>query len=94
MDFKETKQATQFVNAIPPAKLADKTRSTAIGVGSVLMAFVMLIWFVPPVPVWAFGILLAFGAYSISGDLVRGFCAFLPAVIRDIRAAIKGTSIG
>ena len=92
MDFTETQKATQFVDAIPPEKLASKTKSTAIGVGSVLMAFVLLIWFVPPVPLWAVGVLLFFGAFSISGELVRGFCAFLPAVIRDIRAAIKGDS--
>ena len=92
MEFKATKEATQFVDAIPPAKLANKARCTAVGIGSISMTFVLLIWFVPPVPIWAVGILLAFGAYSISGELVRGFCAFLPAVIRDIRSAIKGDS--
>ena len=92
MQFTETQKATKFADAIPVEKLASKTRCTAVGVGSVLITFVLLIWFVPPVPLWAVGIMLAFGAYSISGELVRGFCAFLPAVIRDIRAAIKGDS--
>ena len=92
MQFTETQKATKFAAAIPVEKLASKTRCTAVGVGSVLITFVLLIWFVPPVPLWAVGIMLAFGAYSISGELVRGFCAFLPAVIRDIRAAIKGDS--
>ena len=73
-------------------KLASKAKCTAVGVGSVLITFVLLIWFVPPVPLWAVGIMLAFGAYSISGELVRGFCAFLPAVIRDIVAAVRGNS--
>jgi len=92
MQFTETQKATKFADAIPVEKLASKAKCTAVGVGSVLITFVLLIWFVPPVPLWAVGIMLAFGAYSISGELVRGFCAFLPAVIRDIRAAIKGDS--
>ena len=92
MQFTETQKATKFTDAIPVEKLASKAKCTAVGVGSVLITFVLLIWFVPPVPLWAVGIMLAFGAYSISGELVRGFCAFLPAVIRDIRAAIKGDS--
>ena len=92
MELNHTKQQTQKIAAIPQAKKVSKARNTAIGLGSVLLAFVVLKWFMPPCPLWVSGILLAFGAYSISGDLVRGFAGFIPAVIRDVRAALQSDS--
>ena len=89
---KHINEQTQKIAAIPQEKKVSKARNTAIGLGSVVLAFVVLKWFVPPCPLWVSGVLLAFGAYSISGDLVRGFAGFVPAVIRDVRAALKGDS--
>lgn len=38
------------------------------------------------------GLMLIFGGYCMAGDLVRSFAGFVPATIRDIRAALKGTN--
>jgi hypothetical protein len=83
---------TQKIKAIPPKAMVGKVRSTAIGVGSILTGFVVLIWFTPPIPVWSFAVFLGFGTFSMSKELVVEFLAFIPAAIRDVRAAIKGTN--
>jgi hypothetical protein len=90
MNFSET---TKVFAHIPPEKRSSKARKTAIGAGSVVLALVIAKW-LPMLSVWAVYVLLVYGGYCLAGDLVRGFASFLPAVIRDIRSAWKGTSSG
>ncbi len=83
---------TQKIKAIPPKAMQSKKKSTTVGILSIATGFVCLIWFTPPVPVWAFALFFGFGMFSISKELVIEFLAFIPAAIRDVRAAIKGTN--
>ena len=90
MNFSET---TKVFPKIPPDKLVSKARKTVIGLGSVVLALVIAKW-LPMLSVWCVYVLLVYGGYCLAGDLVRGFAAFLPAVIRDVRAAVKGINSG
>ena len=81
---------TVKIKAIPKQAIVSKARSTAVGAGSIAIAFVLLMWFTPPMPIAASGLFLAFGAWSTSRELVTEFLKFIPAAIKDIRVAIKG----
>lgn len=81
---------TRELEAVIRLKKGLKWKKTLLGVGWVLLA----VWlrkndiFSEAVA----GLMLVFGGYCMAGDLVRSFAGFLPATIRDIRAALKGTN--
>ena len=83
-----TAQRAKF-EEIPPEKRARKVRNTAIGLGSIGLA-VVIEWKFAHLSDMLTYTLIGFGGYSLAGDLVRGFAGFIPAAVRDVRAAIKG----
>lgn len=83
----ETQKLKVAYNKIPLEKRNKKWKSTLIGLGSIALALICkgLGWF----PDWLLIGLLIFGGYSLAGDLVRGFAAWFPAAIKDIKTALK-----
>ena len=71
---------------IPDKKFWQKARKTLFGVGAIAAGvfFKSKGWF----PDWFDMGLIALGGYSLSGELVRGFLKFIPAAIKDIKAAL------
>lgn len=82
-----TKRHVEALKKIPKKKWQAKVWSSVIGAAAVAGAVLMKDqgWF----PDWFLIGLIAFGGYCIAGDLVRGFLGFLPAAIKDIKAAIS-----
>ena len=91
MNFDET---TGILDGIPKAKVVSKAKKTVVGICAVALGLLIASKWVPPLSEWCVYALLVYGGYCLAGDLVRGFASFLPAVIRDIRAAVKGTNNG
>ena len=89
--MKHIDEQTQKIRAIPPKKRSEKLRDSAIGLGAIAVGFVLVKYF-PELPgcSYVFYALLLFGAWSISGELLRSFLGYVPAAIREIRDAIKG----
>ena len=85
--MKNIEEHSAVLKAIPKDKWTKKLRNTLVGLGAIAAAVVFKRygWF----PDWFLIGLLIFGGYSLAGDVVRGFAGFLPAAIKDIRAAIK-----
>lgn len=85
--MKNIEEHSAILNTIPKDRWTKKLRNTVFGLGVILLAvaFKREGWF----PDWFLIGLLIFGGYSLKGDIVRGFAGFLPAAIKDIRAAIK-----
>ena len=81
---------TRLLDSMMRLKKGLKWKKTLLGIGWVLLA----VWlrkndiFSEPVA----GVMLVFGGYCLAGDLMRSFAGFLPATIRDLRAALKGTN--
>lgn len=91
MNFSETTKirAARLPN-MPPEKLISKAQKTALGLGSIVTGLLIAVFLIPPLSVWCVYALLVYGGYCIAGDITRNFAAFVPAVIRDIYAAVRG----
>ena len=88
------KQHIDQIKSIPDETWQKKLRHTIVGLGALVTAFFLKKWgwFADwKYEEWLLIGLLVFGGYSLAGDLVRGFFGFIPAVIRDVKKAIKGT---
>lgn len=80
---------TAKIKKIPAKKLKYKIIKSGAGVLVFILGLYFPRWF-PEYPVWAGGILMAFGGFIFSEDVVRSFFGFLPAVVRDMYAAVRG----
>lgn len=80
--------ATGIRDRIPAPRLKSKVRNTVFGLGAVVTGTLFEVTHL--FPAWLRIGLILFGGFSISQDLVRQFAGFLPAAVRDLRAAIKG----
>jgi len=83
---KHTQQATQSIRAIPLAKRREKHVRSVFG-GLVFIGAFFLPRFLGFD--WKVALVVAgFGAWTISGELVRSYLLIIPAFIRDIKAAL------
>lgn len=88
MTGEHTQQATVKLQAIPPAAIKRKWVISLWGVTLAAIGIVMPKFLGFP---WYFGAgVLGFGCWLISKDLVVSYLRFVPAVVRDIYAAVRG----
>ena len=77
---------TRQLDKIPTWRLKQKFKDTAIGlvaVGLGIASQVMALF-----PLWVNLLVIFYGGYAMSKELVRAFAGFAPAVIRDFKDAI------
>jgi hypothetical protein len=74
-------------DAIPPVKRRAKVRNTIVGLLMLALGIALPV-LVPVYPTWLGMLMIGFGAYSMSAELVAGFAKLLPAAIRDVKAAL------
>jgi len=80
------RSVVEQLNRIPEKRLAAKVKSTVVGVGSVALGvgsqgFALF-------PLWVNLLVIFFGGFAISKELVKAFVGFAPAAIRDFKDAI------
>jgi len=80
---------TQKIQAIPSDKHDRKLWQTAGGVGIAGIGFALPLM-VPAFPVWFAMIVVGFGFFVMSKELLTKYAGFIPAAIRDVINAVRG----
>lgn len=87
--MKHVEAHTQTIQAIPAEKRKQKLGKTIAGVMVAGTGFALPV-IVPAFPVWfAMGV-VGFGGFLASGELLKKYLGYVPAVIRDVMGAVRG----